>query len=92
MIEFHADWCAACRVLEKQTLAAPEIARESQRFVTIRVDTTNDEEAGAAAARYGVRELPTIAFVGSNGRPLASPRLIGTVGVEALVAAMRSVH
>jgi thiol:disulfide interchange protein DsbD len=89
MIEFHADWCAACRVLEKGTLVAPEVVSEARRFVVIRVDATDED---AEAARYGVTQLPTIVFVGADGEVRASPRIVGTVGVEGLVGAMRLVR
>jgi thiol:disulfide interchange protein DsbD len=89
MVAFHADWCAACRLLDRRTFPAQEVARAARRFVTIRVDATDDATASAPfLARFGVHALPTIAFVSPTGEILASPRVTGFVGPTELVAEM----
>src|SRR5262245_25267994 len=86
MVAFVAEWCAACRVLERTGLADPAVAEESRRFVTARVDVTNDE---TEAKRMGVTALPTLIFVDSAGH-VSDARIVGTVDAKALVTAMRA--
>jgi thiol:disulfide interchange protein DsbD len=85
MIAFVAEWCAACRVLERTALGDPAVAEESRRFVTARVDVTDDE---TEAKRLGVTALPTLLFF--DGARWTS--LVGTVDAKALVTVMRAVR
>jgi len=41
MLDFYAEWCAACRLLDRNTYTAPEVILQAKRFVTIRIDVTN---------------------------------------------------
>ena len=78
MIDFFADWCAACKELDQYTYVAPEVVAESRRFVTVKVDGTNDHEVlDALYARFGVQGLPTVAFIDPMGEVLKSPRVAG---------------
>ena len=68
MIDFGADWCIACKELEKFTFVDPAVRHEAERFVTIKVDATDETEGvKAIQTRFGVVGLPTIAFVGGDG-------------------------
>ena len=92
MVDFYARWCAACRVLDRETYAASNVMRATRRFVTIRVDATNEDDAVMALARrFDVRGLPTIAFVSSNGDVLAAPHITGFVGPDAFVSELEKV-
>lgn len=78
MIDFFADWCAACKELDEHTYVAPEVISEAKRFVTIKVDGTNDHEVlDGLYERFGVKGLPTVAFVDPMGQVLTSPRVTG---------------
>lgn len=67
-IDFGADWCIACKELDKTTFADPAVRAEAARFVAIKVDATNESPSlNAIQERFGVVGLPTIAFVGSDG-------------------------
>jgi thiol:disulfide interchange protein DsbD len=81
MIDFTADWCAACHEMEKFTYTDPRVIAESGKFVTAMLDCTKKGDAvmDAVQKKYGVSGLPTVVFVMPDGR-----RLGGTVGfVEA---------
>jgi len=81
MIDFTAEWCAACHEMEKFTYTDPRVIAESGKFVTAMLDCTEKGDAvmDAVQKKYGVTGLPTVVFVMPDGR-----RLGGTVGfVEA---------
>ena len=93
LIDFYAEWCAACRLLDRSAFVSPMIIRETTRFVTIRVDTTlGDVEPTAIAARFGVKGLPTLVFLSSSGELLPSPRVVGTIAPDALMSELRKVR
>jgi thiol:disulfide interchange protein DsbD len=90
MIDFTAAWCAACRLLDRDTTTAPDVIRQATRFVTVRVDLTNGDEATEAIAqRFGVHALPTLAFVSSRGAVLASSKILGLVDATTLARELR---
>ena len=68
MIDFFAEWCAACKELDRDTYPAPEVVAEAARFVRIKADGTNaTDPMDALYQRFGVNGLPTVAFVSSDG-------------------------
>ncbi len=93
MIDFFAEWCAACKELDRATYVAPQVVSEAQRFVRIKVDGTNGQDAlDALYQRFGVEGLPTVAFVSSRGEILAHPRVTGFLGPEEFLEEMRRVQ
>jgi len=68
MIDFHADWCKYCKKMDKETFShADVIARVEAAYVPVSVDTQRDK---ATAAKYGVKSLPTMWFLESDGKPI----------------------
>jgi thioredoxin:protein disulfide reductase len=93
MIDFTADWCTACKELERTAYVAPAVLAEAARFIAVKVDATNlDEATQALFDRYHVLGLPALVFVDSRGDVLASPRVSGLVTPERLVELMQQVH
>lgn len=93
MIDFFAEWCAACKELDHKTYVADPVVAESGRFVNIKVDGTNEEDVIATLyERFGVLGLPTVAFVGSDGKILEAPRVTGFLGPHRFAAEMKKVR
>jgi len=93
MIDFFAEWCAACKELDRETYVAPAVVQEAERFVRIKVDGTNAvDPVDALYQRFGVNGLPTVAFVSSEGKVLDDPRVTGFLGPEKFAEAMRQVR
>ena len=68
IIDFGAEWCAACKELERDTFPAPEVAAVLKDFVKLRIDCTEaSDETDALQKKYGSTSLPTVAFVGKDG-------------------------
>ena len=93
MIDFFAEWCAACKELDRETYVAPAVQVEAERFIRIKVDGTNAQDpVDALYQRFGVNGLPTVAFVSSDGKVLDDPRVTGFLGPEKFVEALRRVQ
>ena len=74
MIDFFAEWCAACKELDRETYPALEVIEESGRFLSIKVDATQSDDAlDALMERFGVEGLPTVAFVSLQRRAAPGP-------------------
>jgi thiol:disulfide interchange protein len=67
MIDFYADWCTACKYLDKNIYTAPDVIKKSKTFINLKIDSDKDTEV---AARYKVYALPTLIFLDGNGKVL----------------------
>ncbi|MEI2456711.1 protein-disulfide reductase DsbD [Lysobacter firmicutimachus] len=77
MLDFYADWCVACKEMEKYTFPEPQVHRALDGFVLLKADVTaNDELDQALMQRLGIIGPPaTLYFVaGAERREL---RLFG---------------
>jgi thiol:disulfide interchange protein DsbD len=93
MIDFFAEWCAACKELDRETYVAPSVVAEASRFVRIKADGTNSTDPmDALYQRFGVNGLPTVAFVSSEGKVLDDPRVTGFLGPEKFTETLRQVR
>ena len=64
-VHFFAEWCAACKTMEKNTFSDPAIiAALNENFIAVRVDI--DREVGTASM-YNVRAVPDNWFIAANG-------------------------
>jgi len=64
-IHFYADWCAACKEMEKNTFKDPEvIASLNQNFIPIKVDADREVET---STMYRVKALPDNWFIAEDG-------------------------
>ncbi|MCX7969271.1 MAG: thioredoxin family protein [Armatimonadetes bacterium] len=79
VIDFWATWCLACKELEHKTFSHPKVKERLQEFVTLQVDMTTgkDETANEAYRRFKVRGLPTVIFIGRDGKERKELRLEG---------------
>jgi thioredoxin:protein disulfide reductase len=91
MIDFWAEWCAACMELEKVTYRDPAVIRELQRFVTIKIDCTNVDDPGVKQllSKYGVVGLPTMVFVNRDGTIAEDKTIIGFVTPNEFLAVLK---
>jgi thiol:disulfide interchange protein DsbD len=93
MIDFYADWCAACKELDRETYPALEVITESSRFLNIKIDATNSEDAlDMLMDRFGVQGLPTVAFISSSGEILKDPRVTGFLEPQPFASELKKVR
>ncbi len=92
MIDFFAEWCAACKELDTHTYTSPEVVAEASRFLSIKVDGTNDHEVlDGLYERFGVKGLPTVAFIAPDGSVLTSPKVTGFLPPKDFIAELQKV-
>lgn len=92
MIDFFAEWCAACKELDRDVYVAPSVVDEASRFVSVKVDGTNEADAiDSLYQRFGVQGLPTVAFVSSRGEMLHDPRITGYLEPDRFLEELKKV-
>lgn len=68
IIDFYADWCAACHELDRITFVNPRVIEKTQDFVRLRFDATRDSEQLAIyKKRYGILGLPWVVLIDAKG-------------------------
>src|SRR5262249_11914777 len=90
LIDFGAEWCAACKELERFTFSDQRVIELSKRFVPVRVDATRPTpEVQALMKKYGIIGLPWVAFVAADGTVLKELSVTGFIDADAMLARMQ---
>jgi thioredoxin:protein disulfide reductase len=91
IIDFWADWCVACKELDKIAWADPKVREEASRFVALKADGTESTDAFMALAdKYGVVGMPTVIFIDGRGREVPE-RVIGAVEADEMLQRLSKV-
>jgi thiol-disulfide isomerase/thioredoxin len=69
LVDFYAEWCEPCKMLEHETFPAPAVIQAARAYECTRVDVDQHPEL---AMRYGVTGIPNILFLDRAGEPLHS--------------------
>ncbi|UCH98531.1 MAG: protein-disulfide reductase DsbD [Candidatus Aminicenantes bacterium] len=68
MIDTYADWCVACKELEKYTFKTPEVSGRLKDFVLVKLDFTKRNEANEELRKsLKVIGMPTVIFFKPDG-------------------------
>lgn len=91
VIDFYADWCAACKELDEYTFSdARVVAAAGKDFIPIKIDTTErmsttaEEKTRFAELKkkYAVRGLPKVVFVRPDGTVIEELAITGFVKAD----------
>ncbi len=92
VVDFTAEWCAACHEIDEQVFQAAEVKEAFAKTVLLRLDVTNDSpENEALLKKYGVLSLPTVLFVDRGGNILLQPRIHGLVPTAKFLSVIKTV-
>ena len=68
LIDFYAEWCAACKELDEKTWPAPAVAEELARYIPLKLDMTdNGPETKALQEKYSIVGMPTVIILDPDG-------------------------
>ena len=89
LIDFYADWCAACKELDRRTFRNKKVVKKATEFVMLRVDcTSHDNKCTALTEKFRVSGLPTVVFISSKGEEINSLRAVGFLGPAEMLRKM----
>ncbi len=72
-LDFYADYCAPCKIMENTVFSAPEVAsRLNNRYIPVKLDATVDRYQTLKRERFNAFSLPYYTFLSSDGRHLKS--------------------
>jgi thiol:disulfide interchange protein DsbD len=91
IVDFWADWCAACKELDRIAWADPRVQAEASRFVPLKLDGTDGSDAfQKLTEKYGIVGMPTVIFIDPRGREVPD-RVTGAIPGGEMVEALRRV-
>lgn len=77
MLDFYADWCVACKEMEKFTFSDDRVKTALKDTILLQADVTENNEADQALLkRFGLFGPPGIIFFDASGKEV-SPKVIG---------------
>ena len=70
LMDFWADWCAACKELDHKTFNDPRIAAIlNEKLITLKMDGSKVTNAVRSTwSRFGVKGLPTVLIMSPDGQ------------------------
>lgn len=87
LIDFSASWCLPCKELEIKTFSDPRVHEALKHWVLLRADLTQYSSGSVEALRktYAIKGVPTLVFVGRDGREKKDLRAVGFISAEAFL-------
>jgi len=78
MLDFFAEWCVACKLMERDVFSRPAVHAALAGYVVLQVDATdNGAEDQALMAQYKVLGLPSVLFFRADGVEITGERIQG---------------
>ncbi|WP_158409011.1 thioredoxin family protein [Formosa agariphila] len=70
-IDFYADWCAPCKMMDKQVYVDTELGKYyNENFVSVKLDVESEINANLVKERE-ITSMPTLLFVDAQGNSLS---------------------
>ncbi|MDF9619380.1 protein-disulfide reductase DsbD [Pseudomonas entomophila] len=80
LLDWYADWCISCKVIEHEVLNAEQVRAQLGAFRLLRFDITeSNAEQRALLDRYRLFGPPALMFFAANGSELTTDRVIGEI-------------
>ncbi len=86
LVEFTADWCISCEVIEQEVFADSIVQAELQDVQRLSIDVTDyDASDKEIMEHFGIIGPPTLMWFGPDGRERRSARIIGELDADAFL-------
>lgn len=83
LLDYYADWCVSCKVMEKQVFGQPRVLDALNDVRLLRLDVTADNAASRELlGRYKVPGPPSFLWIGADGEERRSQRITGEVDAD----------
>ena len=87
MLDFYADWCISCKVMERNVFSRPSVQSALRGFTLLQIDVTDNSPAQQALLdELGLFGPPAILFYDASGNELKPARVMGEMDREQFLA------
>jgi len=92
LLDFYADWCVSCVIMDNKIFNKPSIKIALQNYKLLRVDVTQNTDSDQEILnRYSVVGPPTIIFLNRKGEEIKGQRIIGEVSANEFLTKLKSI-
>ncbi len=84
-VDFYAEWCGACKTMDRTTFQDPTVKNALEQFVFLKVDA--DLHPGTAR-HFNVVGMPTLIVLDASGQEVY--RQVGPIGAAELAQALKA--
>ncbi|WP_229426863.1 protein-disulfide reductase DsbD [Massilia atriviolacea] len=93
MLDFYADWCVACKEMERMTFPDSAVAASMKKMRLIQVDVTaNNADDRALMKKFSLFGPPGIILFDANGKEVPQGRIIGFVPAQRFAERLQAAH
>ncbi len=91
MLDFYADWCISCKVMERNVFSDPTVVEALKSHHLLQIDMTDNTPAQQAfLEELGLFGPPAILFYDSNGREQSGARVLGEMDRDQFLSHLNS--
>jgi thiol:disulfide interchange protein DsbD len=84
MLDFYADWCVACKEMDRFTFHDAKVQAQLNNLTLLQVDVTaNNADDRALMKRFGLFGPPGIIFFDATGKEIPESRVVGVMEASA---------
>ena len=92
MLDFYADWCVSCKLMERQVFTDSRVASALDRYSLVQADVTeNDSDDHRLLDQFGVVGPPAILFF-RNNQELKDRRVVGEMNGDDFLTRLTTVN
>lgn len=93
MLDFYADWCTACKEMERDTFTDKRLQQALKDVVLLQADVTeNTAEDAALLNRFKLFGPPGIIFFDGAGQEITTHKVIGYQDAPTFIATVKRVN
>lgn len=83
LVDFYADWCVSCKVIEREVFADPRVQLALADVQLLRPDVTaNNADDQALMRSHQIMGPPTLLLIGPDGKERRVERIIGELSAD----------
>ena len=87
LVDFYADWCVSCKVIEREVFADPRVQQALVGMQLLRPDVTaNNADDQALMRTHQILGPPTMLLIGPDGKEARVERIIGELSADEFLA------
>ena len=87
LVDFYADWCVSCDVIEREVFADPRVQQALSGVQLLRPDVTaNNANDQALMRAHQILGPPTMLLIGPDGKERRGERVIGELSADDFLA------
>jgi len=93
LVDFYAEWCVSCHVIEREVFGDARIAQQLAGMQVVRPDVTaNDAQDRELMRAWQVAGPPTLLLIGPDGQERRAERTVGEIDATGFLQRLQRVQ